>query len=87
MLGLFDENGPILWQPGTWKPVRNYWSWHRLTNVVYIDQPIGTGFSTGNSSALNEDDVAEQFMGFWRNFVDVFDLHGYEVYVTGESYA
>lgn len=87
MLGLFEETGPILWQPGTWKPFQNYWSWHRLTNVVYIDQPIGTGFSVGSVTALDEDDVASQFMGFWKNFVDAFDLHGYEIYFAGESYA
>ena len=32
-------------------------------------------------------DVATQFRGFWRNFVDLFDLHGRKLYVTGESYA
>ncbi|KAK0706305.1 Alpha/Beta hydrolase protein [Lasiosphaeria miniovina] len=35
----------------------------------------------------DEDDLAQQFMGFWKNFVDTFGLHHYEVYVTGESHA
>ncbi|KAJ4180618.1 hypothetical protein NW767_014334 [Fusarium falciforme] len=72
---------------GTYKPIRNPWSWHHLTNVVYIDQPIGTGFSRGNITATSEKDIAVQFMGFWKNFVDTFGLHGYKVYLTGESYA
>ncbi|KLU85148.1 hypothetical protein MAPG_04178, partial [Magnaporthiopsis poae ATCC 64411] len=67
---LVQENGPFLWQPGTFAPVRNRWSWHRLTNVVWIDQPVGAGFSRGNVTAKDEGDVAKQFIGFWRNFVD-----------------
>ena len=38
-------------------------------------------------TAKNEDDVATQFMGFWKNFVDTFGMQGYKVYITGESYA
>ena len=26
-------------------------------------------------------------MGFWKNFIDTFSMHGYKVYITGESYA
>jgi carboxypeptidase D len=83
---LLQQNGPISWQPGTFQPIENKWSWHRLTNVVWIDQPVGTGFSQGTPTATNEEDVAEQFLGFWRNFVDTFALQGYQVYVTGSSY-
>lgn len=52
-----------------------------------MEQPVGTGFSTGTVTAQNEDDVARQFMGFWKNFVDAFGMQGYSVYITGESYA
>lgn len=83
--GMIQENGPFQWQSGTFKPNANPWSWHQLTNVVWVEQPIGTGFSTGTVTAKNEDDVAQQFMGFWRNFVDAFGLQGYKIYVTGES--
>ncbi|KAK7962854.1 serine carboxypeptidase [Apiospora aurea] len=87
MNGLFAENGPVTWMPGTFAPTLNPWSWHRLSNVVWIDQPVGTGFSTGTPTANNENDVADQFRGFWKNFVDVFKMQGYAVYITGESYA
>ncbi|PNP56123.1 hypothetical protein THARTR1_03648 [Trichoderma harzianum] len=86
LIALLQENGPFSWQPGTLKPKRNPWSWHRLTNVVWIEQPIGTGFSKGEPSITNEDELAAQFMGFWRNFVDVFGLHGWRVYIATESY-
>lgn len=55
--------------------------------MVYIDQPVGTGFSRGEPSATNEIEIARQLLAFWTNFVDLFDLHGREVYITGESYA
>ncbi|KAK8071722.1 hypothetical protein PG996_005070 [Apiospora saccharicola] len=87
MNGLFAENGPVTWMPGTFAPQLNPWSWHRLSNVVWVDQPVGTGYSTGKPTANNETDVADQFRGFWRNFVDVFKMQGYAVYITGESYA
>ncbi|KAF4119409.1 hypothetical protein GMORB2_4928, partial [Geosmithia morbida] len=85
--GFLQENGPFLWQYGTYKPVPNPWGWHHLTNVVWVEQPINTGFSSGNVTAKDEEDVARQFMGFFKNFIDTFGMHGYKVYITGESYA
>lgn len=32
--------------------------------MVYIDQPVGTGFSKGNISVSDEIDVANHYMGF-----------------------
>lgn len=55
--------------------------------MVWIDQPIGSGFSRGTVTARNEVDVAAQFLAFWRNFVDTFALQGYKVYITGSSYS
>lgn len=82
-----QENGPFSWQYGTFRPVANPWSWHTLTNMVYVEQPVGTGFSTGKVTATSEEDVAKQFMGFWKNFIELFSMQGYKVYITGESYA
>lgn len=39
--GFFQENGPVLWQYGTYRPVQNPWTWVNLTNVVWVEQPIG----------------------------------------------
>jgi carboxypeptidase D len=55
--------------------------------MVWIDQPIGTGFSPGSPNSYDELGVAKQFMGFWKNFINAFRMHGYKVYITGESYA
>ncbi|PFH59387.1 hypothetical protein XA68_12446 [Ophiocordyceps unilateralis] len=86
LLGLLQENGPFQWQPGTLKPERNPWSWHLLSNVVYIEQPVTTGYSQGKATARNEDDVARQFLGFWSNFIKTFGMSGWRVYIAAESY-
>jgi len=44
MGGLLQETGPFLWQAGTYSPQRNPFSWTNLTNMVWIDQPIGKQF-------------------------------------------
>jgi carboxypeptidase D len=41
----------------------------------------------GNISVNNEHDVTTQFMGFWENFIDLFSMQGYNIYIAGESYA
>ncbi|KAK3361007.1 Alpha/Beta hydrolase protein, partial [Lasiosphaeria ovina] len=73
-------------QPGADTPVRNTWSWHQLTNVVWVQQPMGTGFSTGNVTAKKEDDIAKRLMAFWKNFIDTPGIQGHKVYITSESY-
>jgi hypothetical protein len=60
---------------------------HTLTNVIYVEQPVGTGFTTGKATITSEEELATQFMGFWKNFIDTFGMHGYKVYISGESYA
>lgn len=85
--GFAQENGPFLWRPGTYKPAQNPYSWVNLTNMVWIDQPAGTGFSPGPPTVKDETDVANQFLDFWKRFIDTFDLKGRKVYITGESYA
>jgi carboxypeptidase D len=84
---LLQENGPFLWQSGTYAPVRNPFSWSNLTNIVYIDQPAGTGLSPGPATVQNEIDVSNQFNDFWKRFIQTFSMQGYKVYITGESYA
>lgn len=76
-----------MWQYGTYKPVENPWSWHKLTHVLWVEQPIGTGFSQGNVTATNEEDVAAQFMSWYKNFANTFGTQGYKIYIAGESYA
>ncbi|KAJ7629257.1 carboxypeptidase cpdS [Mycena polygramma] len=82
-----QENGPFLWQGGTPAPFPNSWSWNELTNIVYIEHPVGVGFTQGTPGLLhNEAEATEEFLGFWKSFVDAFKLNGRKVFITGESY-
>ncbi len=38
-------------------------------------------------TAKDETDVTTQFMGFWKNFITLFSMQGYSIYVTGSSYS
>lgn len=58
--------------------------------MVWIDQPIGTGLSSaapgGPAMIKNETAVAADFAGFWENFIKLFGMQGYKVYITGERF-
>ncbi|KAF8520019.1 Alpha/Beta hydrolase protein [Hysterangium stoloniferum] len=86
--GLLQENGPFSWAPGTAVPIVNDFSWTNLSSVIWIEQPVGTGFSQGTPNIRNEDDLAVQLVGFLQQFLEVFsELKGKKFYITGESYA
>ncbi|KAL7270999.1 hypothetical protein RUND412_006276 [Rhizina undulata] len=85
--GLLQENGPFQWKAGTFLPVVNEYSWTNLTNMLWVEQPIGTGFSPGTPTATSSAEVAQQFISFFKNFLDTFGLTNKKIYVTGESYA
>ncbi|KIW42890.1 uncharacterized protein PV06_06394 [Exophiala oligosperma] len=89
LMGFLQENGPISWQSGQLAPIRNVYSWTNLTNVIWVEQPAGTAFSSAHGDGDNQDElgVAQQFLGFWKNFIDTFDMKGRKISITGESYA
>ncbi|KAF8604918.1 alpha/beta-hydrolase [Ceratobasidium sp. AG-I] len=86
--GLLQENGPFVWPTGTAKPIRNQWSWTNLSHVLWVEQPVGTGFSQGIPNITDDDQLAAQFAGFLAQFLEVFsELKGKNFYASGESYA
>lgn len=85
--GFFQENGPVVWLPGTYAPMANPYSWANLTNMLWVEQPVGTGFATGKPTATTQEETAEDFVKFFKNFQKTFGIKNYKIYVTGESYA
>ncbi|EJD07265.1 alpha/beta-hydrolase [Fomitiporia mediterranea MF3/22] len=90
MLGLLLENGPLLvTESGDLAP--NNVSWDKLVDYIWVDQPVGTGFSTAEANGgyiENEDQMGEDFLNFLRNLVKVFpSLATRPLLLTGESYA
>lgn len=52
-----------------------------------VEQPVGTGFSIGTPSATSEEEIAQDYIKFFKNFESLFGIASYKIYVTGESYA
>lgn len=58
MIGLFQENGPCTFNGNTTAPVLNPHSWNEYANMLYVDQPIGVGFSYGNDTVYSSASAA-----------------------------
>ena len=85
--GFLTENGPFTWEAGTLDPVQNPYSWTNLTNMLWVEQPVGVGYSQGTPNITDEVELAAEFRGFYKSFVDTFQTKNWKTYVTGESYA
>jgi len=79
---LIDENGSF---------THNQWSWNSNANLLFIDQPAGTGYSYVESPfgyVTNEKKLAEELYTAITGF---FELHKeyakLDFYIFGESYA
>ena len=46
-----ETTQPVTWKPGQALPTQNEWSWTNLSSVLYVEQPVGTGFSQGTPTA------------------------------------
>ncbi|KAI0954566.1 hypothetical protein AcW1_006420 [Taiwanofungus camphoratus] len=89
LLGLLYENGPIHIHPN-YSAYENNYSWNRLADYIWIDQPVGTGWATADEDGYvyDEDQMGTDFMGFLGNLVKVFpSLKTRPLYLTGESYS
>lgn len=102
MYGLFKENGPFLigWDAIEGKPslLNNIYSWNINHNMLYIDNPVGTGFSF--SEAPSEEGLAQtdfqlafellealtQFMLLYPFLIQGAIAAQTPVYAFGESY-
>ena len=54
--------------------VLNNGSWHEFANLLFVDNPVGTGFSyVDTNSFLHElDEMADQFVAFLDKFFALF---------------
>lgn len=71
--GLFLEIGPFRMQDKD-TLVENPGSWHEYANLLFIDNPLGTGFSfvDSNQYVKEMDEMAEQLVNFMDKFVEIF---------------
>ncbi|KAG2134306.1 Alpha/Beta hydrolase protein [Suillus cothurnatus] len=81
MIGLFQENGPCLVNADRNSTTLNPYSWNDLSNIIYIDQPIGTGFSYGTDT-VNSTEAAAPFV--WTAFQVLFESQLFSKYASRE---
>ncbi|KAK2031627.1 serine carboxypeptidase [Colletotrichum zoysiae] len=73
MLGLFQENGPCTFNKGGGaEPTLNPNSWNNFANMLYVDQPIGAGFSYGSDKTTSTVKAAPQVWGLMQSFYSRF---------------
>ncbi|KAJ5673856.1 Carboxypeptidase [Penicillium macrosclerotiorum] len=90
LVGLTGGNGPFSFISNSTQLERNPYSWTQLGHVLYVDQPVGTGFSTASNPypVRNNEQVTESFTkwldGFWTYFPH---LRSKKIHLMGESYA
>jgi vitellogenic carboxypeptidase-like protein len=89
LFGLFAEQGPIMVDKQQNLHPRNI-TWNSKYHLLFIDQPVGTGYSFTKSEdgyVRNEDEVARDLYAMLIQFFVIY--HEYAAspfYVTGESY-
>ena len=48
---------PFSWSWGQAKPTPNEYSWTNLSSVLWVEQPVGTGYSQGTPNITVSTDV------------------------------
>ncbi|XP_061956387.1 serine carboxypeptidase-like 45 [Populus nigra] len=89
-VGAFSENGPF--RPNGRVLIRNEHSWNREANMLYLETPVGVGFSyaTDNSSyvAVDDEATARDNLVFLQGWFHKFPQYrNKDLFITGESYA
>ncbi|KAJ6311487.1 hypothetical protein OIU77_013281 [Salix suchowensis] len=89
-LAMFYENGPYT-IANNLSLVRNEYGWDKVSNLLYVDQPTGTGYSYSSDRRdirHNEDGVSNDLYDFLQAFFKEHpELAKNDFYITGESYA
>jgi vitellogenic carboxypeptidase-like protein len=89
LFGLFDELGPIMVDRDQKLYPMNI-TWNSKYHLLFIDQPVGTGYSFTKSEkgyVRTEDEVARDLYFMLTQFFQIYHEYASSpFYVTGESY-
>ncbi|XP_018320252.2 venom serine carboxypeptidase-like [Agrilus planipennis] len=88
LIGLFAENGPFKPKSKHGLKLRRH-AWTNTHSVIYIDNPVGTGYSfTNGGYAKNETAVGNDLYEALVQFFQLFPkLQNNKFFIAGESYA
>ncbi|XP_062113315.1 serine carboxypeptidase-like 7 isoform X1 [Humulus lupulus] len=94
--GLVYEIGPLNYKIEKYngslpKLILNHYSWTKVSNIIFVDSPVGTGFSYSKTSSVNHwndfkqlDDLFQFFKKWLINYPEFISN---PVYIAGDSYA
>lgn len=88
LLGLLSEHGPLTPAKSGGGLVYNQLSWTNVANVVYLEAPVGVGFSYSNQTFYPSDNsTALDNFNFLEGFLEEYPEYvGRDTWTTGESY-
>lgn len=87
MDGALMEAGPLRINKDN-EVVYNNGSWHKAGDIVFVDQPAGTGFSYSDGYEQELPDVTVHFLKFLEKYFEVFpEDRQNKIFLAGESYA
>mmetsp|Transcript_4889 Transcript_4889/g.5965 ORF Transcript_4889/g.5965 Transcript_4889/m.5965 type:complete len:471 (-) Transcript_4889:188-1600(-) len=90
MLGFMQENGPFRIESGGDKFHESEFSWNRETNLLYIEQPAGVGYSYCNNRkdcAFDDEKSGQDNLTVVLEWFSKFpEYKNNELYISGESY-
>ncbi|CAL8469775.1 g9317 [Coccomyxa elongata] len=89
MLGNYYILGPY-WPNRTLNLEPNPGTWNRKYGLLFIDQPVGTGFSLAGKRGIPTDEMevaTDLYIGLQKFFAKFQDFQSRPLIITGESYA
>merc|ERR1719516_580428 len=92
MFGLLKLHGPIITSVDENDILtgveENPYSWHRKHNMLYIDNPVGAGFSFSNRMPTTQTEVSDNLYECLQQWFTLFPMYQTNpFYPFGESYA
>ncbi|XP_038707326.1 serine carboxypeptidase-like [Tripterygium wilfordii] len=89
-MALFYENGPFRITEES-SLIWNEYGWDTVSNIIYVDQPTGTGFSYSTDARDIRDNltsVTNDLYNFLKKFFEEYrDFVRNDFFITGNSYA
>ncbi|GJE85305.1 peptidase S10 serine carboxypeptidase [Phanerochaete sordida] len=85
--GLLFENGPCIFNTTSWRIEDRPLGWNEKVNIVYLDQPAGTGYSYGAGTTTTLPGVAADADAFLQLFLQRFPRYArLPLHIAGESF-
>lgn len=95
--GFFYEHGPFelissdkAWAVNGYALQLRPYRWNRIAHMVYVEAPVGVGFSYHDKNLYNNDDdntAARNLLGVEKFFELFPEYLKHDLFLTGESYA